>query len=197
LNKKLLSLMMVMFSFMLFAEEEPNPFDSFMGMKWGTNAKDYESNFKYPIDSRMAFKDDGVFILTNLKLGTVTIEKVYLLFKKTENNKDLIFFWTNYNLYFFYQVNMNFEPSQFDSILDIFTIKYGTPNKVENTKIQNRMGAEFLQTIAYWENGDRTIILYRYGSKIDKGNATFISKEEFNKTKDKEKKENEKAADVL
>lgn len=88
-------------------------------------------------------------------------------------------------------------PDQFENLLDIFTKKYGKPIKTEESKIQNRMGAEFLQSIVYWQNGERAISLYRYGNTIDKGYAVFTSADEVREALEKDTKENEKAADIL
>jgi hypothetical protein len=196
MKKIVLSLMIVILSVLLFAVEEQSPFDSFMGMKWGTNATEFKKTFQYKIIP-MVTTHYNVFVLNNLQLGTMNIKRIFFCFKKTGDNKDLEFKEKNYNQFYFYGVEMSTTPDQFDGLLDVFTKKYGKPLTLKNSKILNRMGVEFLQSIAYWENGDRTISLYRYGSQIDRGNATFTSKEEINKTIDKEKKENEKAADIL
>ncbi len=97
----------------------------------------------------------------------------------------------------FDKVFMFINPDQFETLLTIFTKKYGEPKKRDDSKIQNRMGAEFLQSEVLWEKGDRGIILYKYADKIDEGRAIFLSMSEINENKEKADEKNEEAADIL
>lgn len=169
-----------------------NPFALFMGMKWGTNAAEFKAKFKYELGTY-----PKGFYISNFPLGALEIKLISLIFKNIGTEKDLKFKEEKYAQFIFDKVVMNIKPDQFESLLDIFTKKYGKPLKLEDSKIQNRMGAEFLQTIAYWEKDDRAIGLYRYGNKIDEGFAIFQSKNDLEQKSEEDKKANEKSADIL
>jgi len=184
-------MVLVMCSIVLISTEE-NPFDSFMGMKWGINAAEFKANFKYKVRSY----SEG-FVLDNFPLGSLVIKSIGFTFINIGPVKNMKFKEKNYSQFSFSKVFMLTTPDQFESLLEIFTKKYGKPIKSKDSKIQNRMGAEFSQSIVYWENGERAISLYRYGNTIDKGFAVFASAVEIRESIDKDKEENEKAADIL
>lgn len=184
-------MVLVICSTILMSTEE-NPFGSFMGMKWGMNAAEFAEKFEYDIKLY-----SGGFFLSNFTLGTLNIKRILFVFKNIGDEKDLKFKDKNFNQFIFSKAIMVTTPGQFENLLDIFTKKYGTPLKTKNSKLQNRMGAEFLQTIVFWENGDRMIALYRYGNKIDEGLVGFQSKSELNENKIKQENENKEAVDIL
>lgn len=66
------------------------------------------------------------------------------------------------------KVVLSLSVTEFDfhEALDALTIKYGKPT-IENSVIQNRMGASFEQTKAHWVQGQLVLSLSKHGSKID------------------------------
>lgn len=71
----------------------------------------------------------------------------------------------------------NAMVSQFGDLADAFTAKYGEPSNIEESVVQNRMGAEFNQITMYWQFSDGVLQLDYRGSTIDKSFFSFISNE--------------------
>jgi hypothetical protein len=178
MKKIILILMMVIFSFVLFSVKESNPFASFMGVKWGTNALEFKTNFK---NKTTPFAEG--FFIDNLVLGTITIGKIQFIFKNAGPEKNIRFEEKNYRQFVFDKVMMFSTPEQFEVLLDIFTIKHGAPTQANEGEIENETGAGFKQSEAFWGKGDRGIFLYKYADNMNEGKAFFVSLTEANKKK--------------
>lgn len=171
-------------------QEQENPFNSFMGMKWNTDAAQFKSNFRYK-DRMDEWAGDhiGGFYLTNFKLGDLIVEDIRFEFKP--DSQYFQFRKDNYAQFKLKYVMMTINPKQFEPLYDILKVKYGEPKENKESEIQNRMGAKFIQEKAYWEHGDRAILLQRYDDKLDIGKAFFSPVE---KVDAKEKEAKDKAA---
>lgn len=64
----------------------------------------------------------------------------------------------------------------FSDALEAFTAKYGEP-KLSESIIQNRMGGQFEQTTAVWEDEAAILILKRHGAKIGEPSLSLMSKQ--------------------
>lgn len=69
------------------------------------------------------------------------------------------------------------DLSQFRELAGAFTAKYGEPSKIEESVVQNRMGAEFNQIIMYWQFSDGVLELNYRGGTIDNSAFYFVSNE--------------------
>jgi hypothetical protein len=167
-----------------------NPFALFMGMPWKMNAVYFKIYFKYDL---IPFPQG--FASSNFPLGNINIETIAFAFKSQDKN--LKFNKNNYSKFYFNQVLMTIEPAQFETLLDVFTKKYGNPFEVKEYDIQNRMGAKFNQKEVYWKNGDRKIILSCYTETVDKGRVAFFSIEDENQLQKEREKKAKEAADIL
>lgn len=167
-----------------------NPFALFMGMPWKTNAVDFKTNFKHTL---IPFTYG--FIITNFPLRNINIKTIAFVFQSQD--KTLKFTNSNYAKFYFNQVFMTIEPSQFESLLDVFIKKYGKPFDLKEYEIHNRMGAKFNQKEIHWKNGDRKIKLSRYTETIDEGRISFSPVQDDKQFQKEMEKETKEAADIL
>lgn len=76
------------------------------------------------------------------------------------------------------------------ALLKGFTKKFGTPSKIENSPVRNRLGAEFIRNSATWvdKKGNKLTIISMV-SKIDEGMLLLESAQQIRK----DEEQNEKA----
>jgi hypothetical protein len=161
------------------AEEESPDLDnmaSFMGMKWGVSAADFQQSFKHK-DKLKARKN---FCLENFELGGVTLAAIEFDFKPEDEKQKLKFKNENYNHLFLEGVIIHSDPNHYDFLFDVFSIKYGPPQIYEEYQVLDIVGSKFLQKVAVWGNPKmkRMIVFYRFTDTIEKGIAYFIPYEE-------------------
>jgi hypothetical protein len=190
--KKILLLSLILISVHSFSQVKENPFNSIMGMKWGINVAEFKKSFQYPLQV-FAYKNELFF--ENFELGDLTIDTVTFVFNSKV--RGLEFSEANFERFFLSSAYMDIVPDQFDSLLDIFKTKYGSPLNIKNSTLQNRMGAKFAQTEVMWENGNRFILLDRYSNNLEKGLCLFTSVTKINDDLKEGKLRNREAADKL
>ncbi|MCK4761370.1 MAG: hypothetical protein KAW12_04160 [Candidatus Aminicenantes bacterium] len=170
----------------------------FMKVKWGVNLKDFDKVLK----QRTGLKTKS-YISTKMKehegtsLITTEILKNHMVI---DFNVDVIFCFrcpietieelkiknkgysewlkvelANPKIFLFHSVLIETEPEHFNDLYAIFKVKYGSPTMAKESKITNRMGAEFTQIEAIWINDriNRQLVMKRYGDKIDKSYISF------------------------
>lgn len=69
-------------------------------------------------------------------------------------------------------LEITIRSEDFDKVLALMVNKFGKPSKTENSDVQNRMGASFPQTEAYWTIEGCELYLARLGGQIDEGVLT-------------------------
>lgn len=195
-NKKMRKISLLCIVFILFLSVnligqsvEENPITSFMGVKWGVTATEFENTCWYKDQLK---KRDYDFYLSNFKLGDLTIGEIKFIFEGKENDRVRLL-KRNYDRTFFTEAYIFIKPEQFEGMLDIFKIKYGDPHKFVEHPVRNRSGEAFMQKIAEWvdKENKRMIIMERQASKLVDGVVMLIPYE----TKViKEKKDSKKEA---
>lgn len=175
-----------------FSQMKENPFNSIMGMKWGTNAAEFKKIFQYPLQE-FAYKNELFF--RNLELGDLVIDTVTFVFKSKE--RELEFTEANFGKFNLVSAYMDIKSDQFDSLFEIFKTKYGKPTSILQPTLQNKMGATFTQTKVKWINGDRIIVLDRYSYDLENGLCLFTSGANIGDDLKEEKLRNQEAADKL
>lgn len=159
--------------------EQENPFKSILGIKWGTNTKDFLSTVKYKVH-----QTQGGFITKDIQLSDITLPTVYFNFKSTIDN--LKWKEKNYPKYILDTVWIDVELYDFDNMKSILTSKYGSPKyektysdiidttskgqitgglfeKILSTSQNNKIAVQ--QTEVRWENEDRRITFYRHSEE--------------------------------
>lgn len=180
MKKSLILILLVSFlSFILPAQEqkEENPFNTIFGFPWGTSKDVVKKDFP----TKIYKSTSGGLLCENFKLGEINIKKLSLEFDKESKLEKVV---------------MMIDPDVFEPLFEVFKKKYGEPAKVNESEIQNRMGATFNQVVAMWIDEARAIQLNKYAGQIDRGGAVFLPwKPE--EVKDQKEKETQKAADFL
>jgi hypothetical protein len=213
--------------FLMSAEE--NPFDSILGMKWGINAREIAEKLfkKYEIEEigsggvlgalfglsirdmidvyRLNMKDG--FYFHNLKLGSLYVGLVLIGSEPTQ--KDLKWKESNFDKFKFSNVIFVINSNEFEGMLDILKIKYGTPTdskeyieqipvyqekeiRSKNSSFRKIIMTSMTQQEVMWKHNDRIIILQKYSEddaqigfvffdKIDNNSNIVITTEETNK----------------
>jgi hypothetical protein len=70
-------------------------------------------------------------------------------------------------------VYVYFSSNDFDPMTRAFVAKYGQPDSSWSEQVQNQMGATFQNTLAIWRRGRSSLLLQRYGSRLDGGRASL------------------------
>jgi len=187
-NAIILSVLVFSFSLTSFAKApsaEENPMASFMGAKWGVSATYFEQNFPYQSQLK---KDDEFFYLNDFKLGDLKIYRIKFKFKGLSGT-DMKLSKRNMDSLFLTEAYMFIKPEQFETLFDIFKLKYGEPAKYDEFETRDSTGHKFFQKVARWESKDikRMIIMERQASKIVDGVIMFIPTEEPKKIIKKDK----------
>jgi hypothetical protein len=94
-------------------------------------------------------------------------------------------------------ITLIFKASSYDTMASAFTERYGPPTTTKKETIQNRMGASFQNELLFWRGPNISILLQKYGSKLDDGNATFVTKRGEAIKAEQNKQEQKKAAGDL
>ena len=76
-------------------------------------------------------------------------------------------------------------PYQAEHLLRLLSQKYGPPNEMEQSVVQNRMGAEFDQFHATWTIKNAYISLYNRLSKVDEGYLEISTLDHLERSLDK------------
>lgn len=162
-----------------------NPMASFMGVKWGTNALEFDQTFNKSHSIKNI--EDGFGIL-NYKLGDLTLENIIFMFSSIDG-VSRFFVDSNYEKFVFDRVYINFNPDLFDDLFAIFKTKYGEPTKYKESNLQNAMGAIFLQKHVLWAdyNIKRKIIMAKYGKTIKSGIIALVTIDPDSEQKKEEK----------
>lgn len=69
--------------------------------------------------------------------------------------------------------NFNFEPGNFEKVLETFQAAWGAPTSRGSAEVQNRMGAKLQNSIVKWQFADGTLTLQRYGKDLIYGGASI------------------------
>lgn len=77
--------------------------------------------------------------------------------------------------------------TSFEILTAAATEKLGPPSKIVESTLQTRSGATFQNLTHYWEKASFVLKVDKYGTKIDRGSALLISRDELDRS------ENEKA----
>jgi hypothetical protein len=187
----------LLFSFNLIAvaQEQQSEGDhsmaSFMDAKWGMTATEFTTNFEYKGSLKLE-RNANFYYLANFKLGDITLKKIKFKFV-SKGSQDLQLSKKTHNSFILSEVLIFMKPEQFETLLQIFKVKYGEPTKYDEFNVRDHTGKSFLQKVARWEDKEikRMIVMERQASKLVDGMVMFIPIE--TKTK-KEKKDKIKEA---
>ncbi|NIM14094.1 MAG: hypothetical protein GTO45_18785 [Candidatus Aminicenantes bacterium] len=187
------ALVCLLFSFNLIAfaqEQQPagdHPMASFMDAKWGITAADFTQNFKYK-DGLKLERNANFYYLKNFKLGELTLKKIKFKFV-SKGSKDLQLSKRTHDSFILTEVLIFMTPEQFETLLQIFKVKYGEPTKYDEFDVRDHTGKSFLQKVARWENKEikRMIIMERQASKLIDSMVMLIPIEAKTKKEKKDK----------
>ncbi|MCK5055618.1 MAG: hypothetical protein KAT34_03120 [Candidatus Aminicenantes bacterium] len=170
---------------------------SFMGIKWGMVLKGFrayinEKTGLNPERKKGASRElDELYAMRKYTLNNFLILDFYVdivfLFKNTPERLEQLRAkykkeWRvrlkldhSKNL-FLNSVFINCTPNHFEELFFIFKIKYGEPTSYNETEIQNRMGAKFIQKEARWINEKlkRKIVMEKYANSINESSIYFL-----------------------
>jgi len=216
MKKAILCLMLLIFSMILFSVNEPNPFDSFLGVKWGWSAPVAKGELErggYKVKSlerwggfSLSYYELNIqygFYIKDMELGDLIIGSVMFGFEPSEDGIK----WKekNYPKFEFCNVVMCIQSNQFEPMLEILKAKYGKPKNSKEYQQQTlvyqdherqsiwegkkEVKTQVLQHEVTWVNENRMIVLYKYSTKnADRG---FVMFDKIDEDKTKE------AADIL
>ena len=85
--KKLFIIIVVMATVGMFAQL--NPFDSFMGAKWGCEKAEFDKTFRYKVDKKGVY--EGRYSVDNVLLGKILLNRILIGFKKNPKDKKFYF----------------------------------------------------------------------------------------------------------
>lgn len=68
------------------------------------------------------------------------------------------------------------KSMNYDHVIAALTEKWGMPTKVEQSEIQNRMGAKFDQSLVEWAQGEHLLRVRKRASKVDEMSLLLTSK---------------------
>jgi hypothetical protein len=162
-----------------------NPMASFMNAKWGISAQEFSQTFEY---SSKLKKSDQFYQLEDFDLATLTIKKIKFKFESKVDEKLTLRSSRNLDQLYLTEVLMLTKPEDFETLLQIFKVKYGEPTKYDEFEVRDSAGEKFPQKVARWENKEinRMIVMEKQASKLIDGMVMFIPIE---KEKPKEKKD--------
>jgi hypothetical protein len=162
-----------------------NPMSSFMGCNWGMSANTFSQEFMYKDELR---KDDDFYYLSNFELGDLVIKKIKFKFE-TRDGKQLKLRKKDYDNLYLTEIFIFMKPEQFETLLQIFKVKYGEPKELDEFEVRDSAGKRFLQKVARWEDETikRLIVMERQASKLVDGMVMFIPKKEKGKVVKKDK----------
>lgn len=180
-------LMLVMTSF-VFATVE-NPFDSFMGMKWGINAAEFNEKYEYEVKSigfggwlgygvRGVINDNGLnilegFYIKNLELGNLVTEVIMFGFEPLEN--ELKWKEKNFTKFKFSNAIIMISSNDFESMLKILKVKYGEPKNSKEYQQQIPIFQDKEHNYRWWENHEKMVITQMLQHEVtwENGNRTI------------------------
>jgi hypothetical protein len=165
-----------------------HPMASFMDAKWGITAADFTTNFEYK-DSLKLERNTNFYYLTNFKLtGDLTLKKIKFKFV-SKGSQDLKLSSRTLDSFILAEALIFMKPEQFETLLQIFKVKYGEPTKYDEFDVRDHTGKSFLQKVARWENKEikRMIIMERQASKLVDGMVMLIPIEAKTKKQKKDK----------
>jgi len=74
------------------------------------------------------------------------------------------------------QINGIFVSERFEGLKSILITKYGRPSGIENTNVQNGLGAKFVQQTVRWTGTSLSIYLRRYTDSREMGELEVLYK---------------------
>lgn len=164
--------------------------NSFMDIKWGTDAKTFKESFmpgdqislsgKLFYMSGYRLTDTASFGFTAFGFENPTDAVTRKIKKKQMKN------------WFFKTVVITIDPDDFDEIFSIFNKKYGKPTLYGESDLKHSLGAVFKQKMALWRAPSimRKIFIARYKDSISEGRIFFVpmTEEDLKDAKDGEDK---------
>lgn len=167
------------------AAQDTDPMATFMEAQWGINATVFSEQFKY---KDLLKKDDDFFYLTDFDLGGQVLKKIKFKFD-TKSGEQAKLRKPDYDRIFFTEAYMFFKPEQYETLLEVFKVKYGAPTKYDEFEVRDGTGASFLQKVALWENQKikRMIVMERQASKLVDSMISFIPIKEKVPVKEEDK----------
>jgi hypothetical protein len=73
-------------------------------------------------------------------------------------------------------IHVTFPPEKFDDMVRAFAAKYGPPDSSWVDTVQTRAGARFSNPAAQWQDSAASLSVHQYGTQMDKGLASMISR---------------------
>jgi hypothetical protein len=191
--------LLLSFNFTAAAQEQPSagdhPMASFMEAKWGITAADFTANFEYKSSLKLE-RDASFYYLANFKLGDLVLKKIKFKFV-SKGSQDLKLTTKTLDSFILTEVLIFMKPEQYETLLEIFKVKYGEPLKYDEFNVRDSSGESFLQKVARWEDKElkRVIVMERQASKLIDSMVMFIPLEE--KTKEGKKDKIKEAAEKI
>lgn len=182
--------------------KEDNPLASFMGAEWGQDVNTFLKTIKFPDQIKKrgfwASAKPGFYLLNFDLTDSLRLSSIGFFFTSKYPKAKVKLKKANYGKLFLKFVEIQISPDQFDNLFGIFKTKYGEPEVFHESKIQNRMGAEFLQKEAKWadHNIKRMIYMSKYSDTINLGRVMLVPYDE-KLMKVKSEKEKKKGASKL
>jgi len=152
--------------------EKEHPMASFMGWKWGIDARYVAYSFDNKKYEKILLKKG--FKIENYPLGAFDLKEIGFIFEdKYGQERDFVN--TNYPSLLLDAVVIKFTPNKFEDMYDILKIKYGDPTADVESNIQSMTGVTLLQKIPIWLDLEigRQIVLTKYSDNIMEGAITF------------------------
>lgn len=73
-----------------------------------------------------------------------------------------------------WQISIRFDSDDFQTVIDSLTTKYGK-GKITKEKVQNKLGATFVNEIVTWKKGTSNIVAKKFASNLDKSSLRFYT----------------------
>ncbi|MCP4216479.1 MAG: hypothetical protein GY765_17645 [bacterium] len=109
------------------AGENENSMASFMGQKWGVDAKVFKRTFIYK--KKLVTRGGGAFDLVDFKIGDVSTDYIRFNFVPKIKGKKLRFKKKHFAKFYLDSVKIRLHHYSFPYLVNIFKVKYGKPVK--------------------------------------------------------------------
>lgn len=73
-----------------------------------------------------------------------------------------------------WQISIRFDSDDFQTVIDSLKTKYGK-GKITKEKVQNKLGATFVNEIVTWKKGTSNIVAKKFASNLDKSSLRFYT----------------------
>jgi hypothetical protein len=74
------------------------------------------------------------------------------------------------------QIYMQFKSASFDTVKEIFTVRYGPPTRSETTPVRTTVGVEYENETLFWIGEAVEIHLARFGTTVDQSTVLFYDR---------------------